>query len=239
MMSNNHFTLYVLIFFCAYGCAKPEKPNNSPLNLSDQFIECNDNLQTCNASFGSYCLFGLKWGVTNPIPFSGPNVVGPKESGGTITFSFQEQHGLVNTHAQINLPSESFDNLPACAKTEIKNALAAWATEANLDFEQMPDNSDSDIKFFVADIRQSGIGYPNYSDDYCRALAGMVVIKKDLSISNCNTLYNFFLHEIGHVLGLGHVNTNNIMNSDFSVFNSFNGLQAGDKLGIIQLYGDK
>lgn len=46
------------------------------------------------------------------------------------------------------------------------------------------------------------------------------------------------LHEVGHVLGLGHVNSDNIMQIGRGK-NSFVGLQEGDIEGIIAIYGPK
>lgn len=208
------------------------------LNESDQFQVCNNIMTDCRNESINYCLNGFKWGATNPLSNTG-EVAGPMESGGILSYSFQEENGLVNTHAQINLPSKSFSNLAACAKNEIRKALDAWSSVANISFEEQAENSQSDILFFVADIRQSGIGYPNFAHEQCETLGGNLIIQASLWTSDCSTMYKFFLHEIGHVLGLGHVGTDNIMTTDFSVINNLDGLQSGDIEGIIQLYGPK
>ncbi|MEM8896812.1 MAG: matrixin family metalloprotease [Bacteroidota bacterium] len=206
-------------------------------NESTQFVACNAALSACNSSNAAYCLFGFKWGETTVLSSSGSAAAGPKEPGGTLTFSFQEENGVVNTHAQINFPSRSFSSLPSYAKEEIRRALREWSAAANIDFEELPENSQSDIRFWVAEIRQSGIGYPRYPDLPCSSFSGNVIIQENVRFNTCETFHLFLLHEIGHVLGLGHVNTANIMSPDFEDFN-LNGLQAGDIQGIAELYGE-
>ena len=46
------------------------------------------------------------------------------------------------------------------------------------------------------------------------------------------------LHETGHVLGLGHVTTNNVMNPEITL-SEFDGLRQGDIDGIVEIYGLK
>jgi len=193
----------------------------------------------CRNGSGNYCLNGFKWGNTNPLPIAGENIQGPQEPADTVTFSFQEENGVVNTHAQVDLPSRSFELLPTCVRSEVMNALDSWSSVANIAFKELPDNSESDIRFFVADIRQSGVGFPNFPDSPCNIMGGDLVIQTNIWTTNCDILRNFFLHEIGHVLGLGHVGTVNIMSSDFTIIEDLEGLQSGDVEGIIQLYGPR
>ncbi|MEL7120621.1 MAG: matrixin family metalloprotease [Bacteroidota bacterium] len=209
------------------------------INESDEFNICNRIVEDCRNGGSVYCLNGFTWGPSNPLNQKGGNVTGPQEAAGLITFSFQEENGLVNTHAQVDLPSKSFSNLPNCTKDQIRKALDEWASVANISFEEMTENSDSDIRFFVADIRQSGVGFPNFPVAPCSTIGGDLIIQSDLWTADCEILYNLFLHEIGHVLGLGHVGTRNIMNADFSEVEGLDGLQAGDIEGLVQLYGVK
>lgn len=227
---RNIILLLIIAFF--FGCKDDE-------NESDKYAICNDLIanSNCLGGNGNYCLFGYKWGDGNSFTPTGYNNIGPKKSGGVVTFSFQEANGLVNTHSQINLPSKSFDELVGCAKPEIRRALNDWSETANISFEEQNENSDSNIKFFVADIRQNGVGYPNFPKNPCNLISGDVIIQSNVKYNDCDSFYSFILHEIGHVLGLGHVNSNNIMNADLT--GSFNELQLGDIQGIVEIYGEK
>ncbi|HAS43212.1 MAG TPA: hypothetical protein DCS93_22220 [Microscillaceae bacterium] len=232
-----NFTLCCLLF-CLWACKKKEETPSGILNPSDKFAVCNSSLAECTNGTGDYCLFGYKWGAKPSFSPAGFDAIGPQETGGKITFSFQGEGQLVNTHAQIDLPSRSFDNVLSCAQVEIRNALNAWAAAANIEFEELPENSPSQIRFFVADIRQSGVGYPNFTTPPCNAIGGDVVIKTNVNIQDCNFFYLFAMHEIGHALGLGHVNSANVMNPKFQDFN-VTALQSGDLKGIEALYGAK
>ena len=229
---------FILIIICTISCDK-EKENGVvvPTNFSDDYAFCNQQLSSCVNGNGDYCLFGFKWGEDSAFTQTGYDAQGPASTGGIVTYSFQENNGLINTHRQINISSNSFSDILSCAKLEIRNALSSWAEVADIEFEELPDNSVADIRFYTADIVQSGIGYPNYPDTLCNNLAGKVVIKSGLGINDCNIFYLFALHEIGHVLGLGHVNTPNVMNPDFRDF-SFQELQTGDTAGIKEIYGE-
>lgn len=236
-IAHRKFLVLILFGLGLFSCKK-DNHQTSELNESDQYAICNSALPNCANGIGNYCLFGYKWGPDTAFLETGINAIGPKVTGGTISYSFQEENGLINTHKQINLTSRSFDHILSCAKDEIRNALNSWAAIADIKFEELPENSPGDIRFFIADIIQSGIGYPNYPDAPCTAIKGTMIIQTSLSIQDCADFYTFALHEIGHVLGLGHVSTENIMHADYDEFD-FDSLQAGDKQGIIEIYGEK
>lgn len=142
---------------------------------------------------------------------------------------------MFNTHSQRDVKSESFDQLPACAKQKIREALASWEAVADIRFSEKTSNEQpSDVKIIVANITQGGAGYPAFSASPCRDLAGTVVLQLNPNYS-CEQLYALSVHEIGHALGLGQVASNNVMNPS----KSYQGLQSGDIKGIQAIYGKK
>lgn len=217
------------------GCGK-EIPI---VNQSDQYSVCNSILISCSDSpVGPYCLFGYKWGADQDFNDIGVNATGPQTSGGTITFSFQEKSGSINTHRQVGVPAESWAEILDCAKGKIRIAIQDWEEVADITFEELPENSESDIQFYVAAIMQSAVGFPNYSEDPCNTLSGDVIFDANSKEKSCEAFYISALHEIGHVLGLGHVSAQNVMEPGSSKF-SLQGLQEGDILGVQQIYGEK
>ncbi|MEO1517514.1 MAG: matrixin family metalloprotease [Bacteroidota bacterium] len=229
----------LLLVFLLHSSCEPEPMADPPSPVEDRtYAICNSSLPDCMRSTGEYCLFGYKWGEKPAFDPRGIDLQGPEAPGGVVTYSFQESNGTINTHRQVGLESKSFDELLDCARSELKHALDTWTQAANISFQEQPDNSESDIRFFVADIIQSGIGYPNYDLSACQSLKGTLIIQSDIAIFNCDDFYIFALHELGHVLGLGHVRTANVMNPDFFDY-EFEGLQSGDLKGIVEIYGEK
>lgn len=229
--------LFIFLLMILVSACKKDSTDPPAMNLSDEYSSCNSTLDVCSTGNGEYCLFGYKWGINNTFSQNGLNASGPRESGGLVSYSFHESNGLVNTHRQVDLPGQSFNTLIACAQDEIRRAIEDWAAVADIEFEELPDNSDSDIRFLVADIVQTGTGYPNFDDSLCGQLAGHVVMQANAGFGSCDVFYQFALHEIGHTLGLGHVNAISIMNPDFIDLN-LDGLQAGDLSGLRAIYGD-
>lgn len=228
------YLLVTLIVFL-YSCKK-ETVNSA--RSSTRFSECNEIVsERCTNFTGKYCLFGFKWGQNSTFPTFGINAKGPMESGGLITYSFHEENRFIATHKQINVNSLSFNRLESCAKVEIRKAIDSWSAVADINFEEQPNNSSTNLKFFVAEINTGGVGYPNYPTLPCSQLAGQVILHPNFT-SDCNQLYLYALHEIGHALGLGHSSKNNIMGADLKTTN-LEGLQIGDIAGIQAIYGEK
>jgi hypothetical protein len=212
--------------------------NKKIINLSDKYKECDQKIfNKCSNSIGDYCLFGYKWGLDSVFLSTGINANGPKSDGGIVIFSFQSENQTVNTHSQINLKSKPFSFFNSCSKDEIRKAINTWMNKANIKLVEELENSPSNIRFFVAEIRQSAVGYSNYNESLCSDLDGDIIFATD-SFRSCNFFYLLALHEIGHALGLGHVKSNNIMSRDF-YSKGIDDLQSGDIKGIIELYGQK
>lgn len=227
--------LTVLSLIVLSGCSDDEPSDND----SDLYAICDSQLSACAGSQpGRYCLFGFKWGGDQAFDLTGINGIGPQTSGGTITYSFQEANGVINTHLQTNVPSVSWSEIFECAQAEIKAAIEDWEQVADISFQELPENSESDIQFYVAPITQSAVAYPNYQESPCNLLSGDVIFDSNSTLTSCKGYYLFALHEIGHALGLGHVSTSNIMAADESKF-FLDGLQSGDIAGIRQIYGEK
>ncbi len=198
------------------------------------FQKC--DISTCAGKpAGEYCLFGYKWGDGNPLANSGVAATGPGIPGGILTFGYYSEGALINTHSQNDVRTLSFDLLTCDVDSQIRSALTVWSSVADIDFQATLEVESADIRFALAHIDQGGLGYPAFTDGDCSPLAGLVVL--NTRRPNCTAFYNLVLHEIGHVLGLGHVGTDNIMNPDFD--QSSTSLGEGDIEGIQSIYGTK
>ena len=185
---------------------------------------------------GEFCTFGYKYGNNSIFAPAGLDVDGPQLAGGVISYSFHTEIKEVSWHGEDNVETISIDDKGSCVRVDIKRALAEWSMHADIDFEEESDNSLSDIIFLAANIENSNVGYPNFGDELCSKIAGHVIFNANRT--NCNVFYLLALHEIGHVLGLGHVGTNNIMRPGVTS-SSLEGLQVGDIAGIVSIYGKK
>ena len=213
------------------------------------FNSCNKDIiltyKPCDAALGNlcngkgngaYCTFGYKWGKDNPFSNAGLERIGPATGNIELTYRFMDAGFVFNTHNKENLTSISFDNnIGSCAKDKFRLAFTEWSSVAKVNFREVAPNETSDIKIMIADIEQSSIGYPNYNQSPCSDIKGQIIFKRNEY--NCSTIYGAILHEIGHVLGLGHVNSRNVMHPSQST--TYSQLQSGDILGVQSIYGVK
>lgn len=189
---------------------------------------CNTMLTSCATNVnGPYCTFGFKFGDNNPFSPSGAEVPGPAQKVTEITYKFQDAGLKFGTHSQETVTSLSFQEAD---KTEIRSIVSKWQSVADITLIEKQSTEKSDITIILANIEQGGLGYPSFSDEPCNEIAGFLVLST--RAGNRNKLA---LHEMGHVLGLGHVSTNNVMNPD----RTYNNLQDGDIQGIQSIYGSK
>jgi hypothetical protein len=216
----------IVLFLLVLVTASCEKENKN------SFSTCNSMLySSCDGSSkAAYCLFGIKWDNTNSKQIQLPDSTIQTE----LTYSFIDSGYIFNTHSQDNLVSLSFDKVINCSKQSIRDAFMEWETAAPLKFIETTNNTGSDIRIVIANISQGGLGYPPFSNEPCKKLAGLFVIRP-IPNSTCDSYYYLALHEIGHVLGLGHVLSNNVMNPN----NYYKKLQQGDIQGIQTIYGKK
>ena len=190
---------------------------------------CNNYLGSCaSGGPGQYCTFGYKWGSSNPFSPSGVEIPGPSIKATEISFKFQDEGFIFKTHSEDNVKSLSFDDF---TKDQIRLALAEWQSAANASFVEKTRGDKSDISIILANINQGGLGYPAFTNEPCHQIAGSLVMNPK------NKTYSSALHEIGHVLGLGHVLSDNVMNPD--KFYTYDHLQSGDLAGIRTIYGSK
>ncbi len=202
------------------------------------FFSCNDLLNSCsNVAYVPYCTFGFKWGNGNPFAPNGPGISGPHSGINSLSYKFLNGNVAFKSSFQDQGLSMQFTEDD---KSKIRDAILQWSSVANVNFDERGSNEKADITIISAFLPIStasggstcGLGYPVLDGPPCNQLAGMLIINP-----KCNQTQAIALHEMGHVLGLGHVASENVMNPDR--LNVFSTLQSGDVLGIQSIYGIK
>ncbi|MEN0047854.1 MAG: matrixin family metalloprotease [Bacteroidota bacterium] len=216
-------TLLFLLLLCA-NCNK--------------YQQCNDLLSACVGSpKGTYCLFGYKWGAEPEFESRGVEAIGPGLSGGIITYSFHTEEKVISIHNRKNVKTTNFDYKGACAREQVIKALKEYEQYGNFEFLEEEDNALSNIQFLAVQDEGVNVGNTNYQDKPCTDISGKIVFNRNW-IDDCDRFFILALHEIGHALGLGHVDSENIMQQGNNKY-QFGGLQQGDIAGIISIYGMK
>lgn len=218
----------ISLIFLVFACENKEE--------KFPYYVCNEILAiTCDGTgYGEFCTFGFKWGDNNPFDNAGLNKPGPSVAAVNISYKFMDAGYVFNTHSESNIVSLSFDNFIPYSKQKIREAFSEWESHAAISFIEDDDAAVPDIKIMLANIRPAGIGYTSFTEEPCIELSGMLIINPKIKFTR-DSFYCLVLHEIGHVLGLGHVKSNNIMNPD----QYYPTLQPGDIKGIKSIYGEK
>ncbi len=215
------------------ACSQSEPPAISFVN---PYAHCVQVLgERCSILEGNYCLFGFKWGEDRTFSSTGKDATGPQKSGGVITYSFQEKVTTVDTHLELDVPTEPFTSLMSCAKNNARKALRDWAFFADFEIEELPDDSDSHLKLFAAEINTLGLGVPNIPISPCDLISGHIILSPRYT-TDCDVFYLYVLHESGHALGLGHSGSGTVMGDDMRS-TDIKGPQPGDIAGLRQIYG--
>jgi len=214
--------LFLLLFTLSLSCGSDHEPRKDPEGLP-----CNNPLGACAQTQDvPYCTFGFKFGLSNPFFPRGPETAGPGITA-EITFKFQEAGYVFSTHSEDDVVSLTISEE---TKSQIRAAADKWSEAANITLVEVAGNENADIIIILAEIEQGGIGYPAFNDEPCSAISGHLILStRSFGYDKVG------LHELGHVLGLGHVASNNVMNP--AKFRDFNDLQPGDVAGIQSIYG--
>ncbi|MEM9974896.1 MAG: matrixin family metalloprotease [Pseudomonadota bacterium] len=170
----------------------------------------------------SFALTGLKWG---PADYG--------EDGGTVTWhaDFSGLNFDTSTYSVAD-----FDNA-------LSTAFQDWEDVADIDFQRVGSPAASDVDFFMSPLSGSTVGLatmfftptPGTPDPIVEASIELDSTEGWAPFGSTDlSFYAVALHEIGHVLGLEHVNdTSEIMNP--VVF--ANSLGDGDIAGAQVVYG--
>jgi hypothetical protein len=215
--------IFPFIFVIIFSCGQEAEKEAMNANLQP----CNELLGSCLGKSTAYCTFGYKIGDGNPFSPSGDERPGPAIPVTQITFKFQDEGFVFDTHSQNDVVSLAFNEEQ---KIKIRASMLKWSAVADFEFVEKASGEEADVRIIYATITQNGVGYPAYPEYPCNEIAGNLVLS-----TRALQPEKLTLHEMGHVLGLGHVSSENVMNPQ----KTFEDLQEGDILGVQSIYGSK
>jgi len=222
-------SLFYLFCFCLLMSCDGEDSESCASVLSEI---CDGKTQ------GDYCTFGYKWGENPSFGPAGVDMPGPTSSGGCIFVNAVREPTMINVEGLGKLLTSSPYEKATCFREQLNNAMAAWNRVADVKLILGGlDGREDMINIYAADINSQNLGFGNqFSDALCGPFAGTIVLN-DQPAASCFELFIILLHELGHALGLGHINGPTIMQAGSGKFD-FQTLQEGDIKGIVSLYGE-
>lgn len=176
-----------------------------------------------------------------------PNLIGTKwgnpalgTPGGVVTWSIAKAgEGLGRFGVGASVNPRNF--LTFDYEKVIREALAEWSAAGDIEFIRVEDKGGAagdgaiaDMRFFFGAIPGNIIGYAFYPTSGGAPIGGDVLLATTSRFNDERALFRgLVLHEIGHALGLGHVESDSILTPVISE----SSLQADDIDGITQIYG--
>lgn len=176
-------------------------------------------------------IIGSKWG-SSELGTAGGIVTWSLAAAGTDISRFSVGNGVSTT-------GDTF--LDYDYEQVISDAFSEWSRYGDIEFQQVEDQggaagvgADADIRIYFGAIPGGTAGYAFYPSYYGSAIGGDILLDT-LDRFNTDPLLfaSVVLHEIGHSLGLGHVDSDSIMTARVKKI----GLQADDIAGIQEIYG--
>ena len=179
---------------------------------------------------GAYNLNGVRWEI-DPLVH---------QVGSTVTWSIATTNFLADyVSFDAFITNQAFEDV-------IRAAFDAWELVTNIDFIETSDSASVDVRIGYEDLDGAGgtLGVANYSWDYTDTLVESF-ISFDLSETwhflttpsgSGTSAYLVALHEIGHVLGIGHSSDSGSVMAPY-LNSSLTGLTQDDILAVQAIYG--
>lgn len=177
----------------------------------------------------AYTTFGFKWGS----PQLG--------EGAKITWGYAPNGSACRIETCTLSDLSHLSRLPGDFRSEVDRAFDAWSAVADIDFVFETGGS-PDILIGALDIDGRGGVLADSNTRYRTNTSPGTAIESDIRFDTSDTLFarffNVLTHEIGHSLGLGHVDDRDALMHSF-VSTRFQGPQKDDIAGIQYLYGSR
>lgn len=168
----------------------------------------------------------------------------PNAGRNTISWSFAaSNYEILADHYSTYKTFSSF--ITGQNRDVIRSAFAAWAAVANIDFVEVEDAAEVDIRLgnYNIDGRAAVNGYSTLAETGGWQINGRFYVAQiafDVDAYDGGGFYGTAVHEIGHALGLDHSPlANAVMYATLSAANRAGTLTSDDIEGIVSLYGPR